>query len=314
MLHRIRLKTSNLGLSLALLASTMVYAQVPAGVNRPAGVPEGYLITPSGYFHPSCVVRLAEGETLEAGLVLRHADGAVENVAPCIYPHYTASGEMVTAGVKPPKIGHSWIEAGNVTTTTSYGELTATWPVPAAPTAKVGQTIYLFPGLEDINDVVSIIQPVMGWNADFSSAWGIASWNCCPSGITIESAPVRVTAGDKILGTMKDNCSAGTLACSTWNVTTEDVTSGKSTMLTNTPNEGQTFNWAFAGALEVYNIAACTDYPKSGSITFSSVGLYDDNFDLVSKPGWTIGSWATGLTPQCNYGGQVGATKVQLTY
>ncbi len=292
----------------------MVYAQVPAGANRPAGVPEGYLITPSGYFHPSCVVRLAEGETLETGLVLRHVDGTVENVTPCIYPHYTASGEMVTAGVKPPKIGHSWIEAGNVTTATSYGELTATWPVPAAPTAKVGQTIYLFPGLEDINDVVSIIQPVLGWNADFSSAWGIASWNCCPSGITVESSAVRVTAGNKILGTMKDNCSAGTLTCSSWNVTTEDVTTGQSTMLTNTPNEGQTFNWAFAGALEVYNIAACTDYPKSGQISFSSVGLYDDNFDLISNPGWTIASWATHLTPQCNYGGQVAATKVTLDY
>ncbi len=305
MLHRIQL---------ALLASTMVYAQAPAGVNRPAAVPDGYLITPSGYFHPSCVVRLAEGETLEAGLVIRHADGTTENVAPCIYPHYTASGEMVTAGVKPPKIGHSWIEAGNVTTNTSYGELTATWPVPAAPTAKVGQTIYLFPGLEDIHDVVSIIQPVLGWNADFSSAWGIASWNCCPSGITIESAPVHVTAGNKILGTMKDNCSAGTLTCSSWNVTTEDVTTGQSTMLTNTPNEGQTFNWAFAGALEVYNIAQCTDYPKSGQISFSSVSLYDDEFDPISNPGWTIASWASGLTPQCNYGGQVTATKVTLDY
>jgi hypothetical protein len=283
-------------------------------MNRPAGVPEGYVITPFGYFHPSCVLRLAEGENLLAGLVVQHADGTSENVTPCYYPHFTASGEMIAAGIMPPPISHSWIEAGNLTTTTSYGELSATWTVPPAPTVNNSQTVYLFPGLEDIDDIVSIIQPVLGWNADFSAGWGIASWNCCPGGITVESTPVRVKAGNKILGSMKDTCSAGTLSCSTWNVTTEDVSAGKSTKLTSTPSEGQTFNWAFAGALEVYNIAKCTDFPKGGSITFSSVSLYDDHFDLISNPGWSIMSWAAGLKPQCSYGGQVAATQVTLDY
>jgi hypothetical protein len=303
-----------LSLFLAFLATSMVYAQAPAGLNRPAEVPDGYVITPFGYFHPSCVLRLADGETLLEGIVVQHADGTLENVTPCYYPHYTASGEMATAGVKPPAIGHSWIEAGDATTTTSYGELTATWTVPPAPAANNGQTVFLFPGLEDINDVVSILQPVLGWNADFGAGWGIASWNCCPSGIAVESKPVRVKAGNEILGTIKDTCSAGTLSCSTWDVTTEDVTTGKSTMLSNTPSEGQTFNWAFAGALEVYNIAKCTDYPKNGSIEFSSVDLYDYHFDVVSNPGWSIISWASGLTPQCNYGGQAAATQVTLDY
>jgi hypothetical protein len=35
----------------------------PAGPNRPANVPDGYVITPVGYFHPSCVQSLAKGET-----------------------------------------------------------------------------------------------------------------------------------------------------------------------------------------------------------------------------------------------------------
>jgi hypothetical protein len=66
--------------------------------------------------------------------------------------------------------------------------------------------------------------------------------------------------------------------------------------------------------LEVYNIAKCTDYPKNGSIEFSSVDLYDYHFDVVSNPGWSIISWASGLTPQCNYGGQAAATQVTLDY
>jgi hypothetical protein len=307
-----------LGSFLALLASTTAYAQAPAGPNRPAGVPDGYVITPFGYFHPSCVKQLTVGETLLAeGPVIQHADGTFENVVPCVYPHYTARGEIViagAAGTEPPKIGHSWIESADATTTTSYGALTATWTVPPVPASNDGQTVYFFPGLEDIDDVVSIIQPVLGWNADFGGAWGIASWNCCPSGITVESSPVRVNPGNEIKGTMKDACAAGTLSCSKWNVTSEDVSTGHHTTLSNTPSEGQTFNWAFAGALEVYNVVQCSDYPANGSLTFSDVALYDYNFDRISNPGWAMTFWATGLTPQCGYGGPVAPGQVTLDY
>jgi len=297
---------------LAFLVSTMAYAQAPAGPNRPAGVPDGYVITPFGYFHPSCVRQLTEGETLLADGIIQHADGTLENVLACDYPRYTASGEIVTTG-EPPTI-NGWIESANTTTTTSYGALTATWIVPPAPTSNHGQTLYFFPGLEDIDDVVSIIQPVLGWNADFGGAWSIASWNCCPSGITVESSPVRVNPGHEIRGTIRDACSAGTLSCSKWEVTSEDVSTGHSTTLSNTPSEGQTFNWAFAGVLEVYNVVQCSDYPSNGSLTFSDIALYDYNFDRISNPGWSQPSWSSGLTPQCGYGGSVAAKRVTLDY
>jgi uncharacterized repeat protein (TIGR03803 family) len=297
---------------LPFLASTTARAQAPAGPNRPAGVPDGYVITPSGYFHPSCVRHLAEGEALLAdGRILRHADGTTESVPACAYPHYTARGEIANG---PLTIGHSYIEYASVTTTTSYGELTATWTVPPAPTSNDGQTVYFFPGLEDINDVVSILQPVLGWNADFAGAWGIASWNCCPNGITTESSPVSVGSGDEIKGTIRDACSAGTLSCPTWNVITEDVSTGGIATMSHTPSEGQTFNWAFAGALEVYNLKQCSDYPPNGALTFSDVALYDYNFDRISNPGWSITNDASGLTPQCGYSGQVAATQATLDY
>ncbi len=301
---------------LTFLASTMAYAQMPAGPNRPAGVPDGYVITPFGYFHPSCVLRVAQGETvLEGGRVLQHADGTLENIPACGYAHYTARGVAVAAGEKrePPEIGHSWIVSAGVTTSTSYGEITATWTVPPAPTSFDRQTVYFFPGLEDANDVVSIIQPVLGWNADFTRAWSIASWNCCSGDITYESTPVRVNVGDSILGTIESTCSAGTLSCPTWNITTTDQTSGGSTELGNSSSEGQTFNWAFAGALEVYSVSQCSDYPPNNSLTFN-VALYDYNLVEVSNPGWSITDWAQGLTPQCNYNGQVAPTQVTLDY
>jgi len=247
---------------------------------------------------------------------VQHTDGTVNSIPACAYPHYTALGEAVAPDTKmePPSISHSWVEYGGVTTSSSYGEIAATWTVPPAPVYYDSQVIYFFPGLEDANDVVSIIQPVLGWNADFHEAWGIASWNCCPSGTTDESSPVAVSAGDTILGTVKSACSAGTLSCSKWNITTEDETSAKSTTLVNSPSESQTFNWAFGGALEVYSVYSCYNYPTnvSQSLPFA-VTLYDDNFNVISNPAWSI-NVTSGLTPQCNYGGQTTATQVTLDY
>jgi hypothetical protein len=161
----------------------------------------------------------------------------------------------------PLTITHSWIESASTTTSTSYGKFGATWTVPLAPVANDGQTLYFFPGLEQNSADTTILRPVLGWNADFPGAWGIASWNCCPKGITTESTPLSVNSGDKIIGRIQETCSPGTLSCPTWNVTIADKTRNKRTTLPHTTSSGLTFNRAFAGALEVYNVVQCDDYP-----------------------------------------------------
>ena len=113
----------------------------------------------------------------------------------CEYPHYRVDGQAVYGdekGAKDPNISHSWIVSESVTKASgSYGGLHALWSVPPTPPSNDGQTLFYFPGLEDINDVVTIIQPVLGWNSDFASAWGIASWNCCENGTTYEARRSR---------------------------------------------------------------------------------------------------------------------------
>ncbi len=305
-------------LFLVVTAIPLTQAQRLAGPNRPSTVPAGYVITPFGYFHPSCVLGVASGETVLADGRVQHSDGTVDANAPvCSYPHYTARGEVVTgnnSGVNPLTIVHSWIEDGATTTTTAYGKLTAIWPVPSAPTTFDGQTVYLFPGLVDYNTDATIIQPVLGWNSFFGEVWSIASWNCCPSGATHYSSPVQVNTGDTIYGLIKSMCKAGTESCSLWKITSEDKTTHKSTTLSKAPSEGQTFNWAQSGALEVYEIVQCSDYPPEDATTFSKVALYDYNFTKIANPGWSITDYYNGLDPQCNYGGQVTATTVTLDY
>jgi len=304
----------------------VLYAQRAAGPNRPTNVPSDYVITPFGYFHPSCVGQVKNGETLLGDGHIRFKDGTEEVSASfCSYPRYSPTGELVvqpSANPEPGSISWSWIEAGQVATNTSYGKITARWTVPPTPNANDGQTLFFFPSLSHAKNnppnEEPIIQPVLGWNDGQSGAgpWNIASWNCCPGGMTWSSTPVTVLPGDKLLGTVKSKCNPGKQSCSKWDITTKDVTTGKSTTLHTVYSSGLKFPWAQSGVLEVYNIYQCGDFPPNDSIKFSKVALYDVDFQPITDPGWTAMYWVKkGVTdPWCNYRVTTTPTTVKLTY
>lgn len=286
-----------------------------AGPDRPAEVPEGYVITPIGYFHPSCVLRIEDGETLLADGRVEHADGAIEAIAPvCSYLHYTPTGLPLPTDVREASgvpIIRGWLEYVSATTSTSYGEITATWTVPPQPTTNDGQTLFFFPGLEQYNNDLSILQPVLQWYAP--GPWAVASWNCCLKGVIWESSPVKVSPGDTILGKIISECKSGLQYCARWDVLSADVTTGKKTALAMSPAEGQTWNWGFGAVLEVYGVKQCSDFPANQSVVFTAQ-LYDQNQKVISNPGWTGTPAAAGTSPDCNYGLNVTAAQETLEY
>ena len=231
------------------------------------------MITPSGYFHPSCVWQLAEGDALDAeDLATEHADGSRENIPACEYPDYTARGEIAIEGsgeLWPPVINKSWIEDAETTIDGPYGELDATWTVPPAPTSDDQQVFGFFPGLQKKHDLSTpILQPVLSWNAyfhDFPDEWDIHSEYCCPKNNDMHSTPVMVHPGDKIKGFIRQTCAAGTSPCPTWKVTTMDVTQNNKTTFPIKKN-AVIFDWAFAGALEVIQLTQCSDYPPNSGL------------------------------------------------
>jgi hypothetical protein len=308
--------------SITLLSGLMaVQAQLPAGKSRPLTVPDGYLATPMGYFHPSCVKQVANGDILHPDeLAIEHIDGSFDAMTACAYPHFSARGEMAPAvssadakGGEPPYIGHSWMEAVQIETGSSYGEITSEFKVPDAPTSHDGQTIYFFPGMQDTNDVATIIQPVLGWNAYYTIEWGIASWNCCAKGTTYYSTPEPTEPGHVIYGEMKNTCSAGTLSCSKWDITTKDLTSGAHTELKNSSSQHQTFNWGFANVLEVYSVSTCSDYPAGGKLEAYDVTVYNDKFEKIT-PSWSLWQLWSGLSPQCGYGASWTKSEATIKY
>ena len=111
---------------------------------------------------------------------------------------------------------------------------------------------------------------------------------------------------------MYETCGWGTLSCSSWDIITWDLQNGKFSELYMTSSLGQTFNWAFGGVLEVYNIAQCSDYPNNPNgftggthnIDFNDINLYSYTGGYIT-PTWHETFWASGLTPQCNYNATV---------
>src|SRR5271157_472623 len=289
-------------------ASPAVASGVSALMNRPPNVPEEYVITPFGYFHPSCVLLLEDGNTLLADGRVQTADGRVEAAHVCNYPRYMPSGAIVAADgnssqTNPPEIS-GWLESVSATTSTSFGKISATWPVPPSPTSDDGQCDYFFPGFEDSNDVLSIVQPVLQWGSGCyisgGAQWIIASWNCCMNGTTWHSTPLDVNVGDTILGTIAPTCKTKKNYCATWNIVSEDKTTGKKTTLAKTPAAGQIWNWAFGAVSEDYGIVQCSDFPDDSSLTFT-VQLYNQQRKLIGNPNWKGTQWSSG-PPSCNYG------------
>lgn len=125
---------------LLVLVVPGLHAQQPLASNRPPGVPADYVITPFGWFHPSCVRGVASEDTVFADGRVQHADGTVDPAVPvCGYLAYTARGEIITPTL-PSASG--WIETANTPKpapsptprVTSFSKLTATWTVPPPPT------------------------------------------------------------------------------------------------------------------------------------------------------------------------------------
>ena len=283
-----------------LLAIVVVSAGPLTAQTKPAGVPEGYVVTPFGYFHPSCVQTIAQGENLRPNGQIRHKDGSITGNTACsnLRACHPSGKPKVAGEPKTPEVS-GWVESTNTIAppNQAFSSILNYNVVPPVPVNNEGQYLYFFPGLEDTDCCSgnsSILQPVLAYH----NGWYVSNWNCCLSGITTQSTPFNTEPGNTIISSMTENCEPGTLSCPTWNIFSYDLKTGLSTSLLNTPSDGQTFNWAFGAVLEPYYVNECADYPSKEE-TYNLL-VFDQNFRPV-KPTWTP-SVNTSDTPQCGYG------------
>ncbi|AXQ75390.1 hypothetical protein IXO675_011135 [Xanthomonas oryzae pv. oryzae] len=296
---------------------------------RPADVPADYVITPFGYFSPACVQQIHSGDqiTLDGGI--QRITGSLEQRKICSQDNFTRDGVRVkpdgrtlegklartmdgnsgeqTKAVHLQKIAHDYLAYGIYITSQPMGRIVASWNVPPNPRVRSNQIIYFFPGMQ----ADTIMQPVLSYLGK-SNTWDLSSWNCCKDGTVFTSDSIPAKSGDHIVGDTYSTCKSG-VACNRWNIDTKNITSGRSVRL-------KTALYAkmkliCGGALEVYNVARCDEFPDGGILTFSDISVYDRNMIRVSSPPWdSKGPDTAGLTPQCNYGAKTTDTSVTVFY
>ncbi len=299
----------------AILGPIALWAVVAAmagcagdGSGGSSSAPEGYVATPHGLMHHSCVGALAAGERISAGGIVLRANGERERLESCAYPRLNARTftPIVRRPIDPTTSG--WIEASYWSSASGLGFLSAVFSVPPLP-VSTGGTVFFFPGAEP-GDGSTILQPVLQYGSSASGGgdfWTAASWFCCPSGWTFYSSPIDVSPGDTILGTMAASCSDS--GCD-WDIETADISQGTSTTLT-AADVTSSFTSIYGGVLEAYAVSDCSQYPDSPAITFAEVTLEDEDGNVL-EPDWS--TFVNDVTPQCPYGVEASATSATLSY
>lgn len=320
--------TATLGLATAHAATTTPThslrqaADLAAGT-VPTSVPRDYVVTPMGYFPSECVHEIKHDEKLLKNARVQRADGSVWQEPSCQRPHYTREGLRVETTqqnassdalhalhhkANPSSSGGYYAEVSYINGTTGTRTLSATWTVPAEPTRVRGQVVFIFPGLVEYDPEDTIMQPVLSWANFGENVWQFVSWNCCgsdSSGLVNYSTPINVSVGDSLYGLMSQNCPVGSSSCDSWNIVSQDVTTGQSSTLVTsdagvTPTHGQVYNWIVGAALEAYGVTRCDEFPADGSIELSNIKAYDANNKLIT-PVWNATNALLINTPACNY-------------
>jgi hypothetical protein len=266
--------------------------EMSATANTDRQAPQNELVrTPAGWYHRTCVYEVPNAARVSrSGLVTRTDDSSYQ-LPECLYP-----GRRTDTGLRASlPVNNGWIEDARYTLTDrAYGSLTARWNAPANPGGSYSGTkvYYTFPGFwtDDY-----IMQPVLqyGYNGLFGgSYWTAASWHCGAN--CTHSTPISVSAGDAMLGTVTaSDCHGGD--CS-WTIIARDLT--KQTQSTYVIEDTWNYRRATGGAVEVYGLTTCSQYPHTGAF-YTSIALHDEYDDPVSPDWWDRVTQE--LSPECDF-------------
>lgn len=273
-----------------------------AGARR-RGIPPEYRVTPHGYVHPSCIVKIGSDETLRRTGVIEGRSGGRRSLQRCQFSRFDKHGQAVVEQTAPPPQANGWIASASAASVGPLDWISASWTVPSAPASAGTQTVYVFPGLEPAATGDTILQPVLAWNGFNDGRWTLASWNCCRNGNVLHSEPIPVNPSETVSGYVSgSNCGADGV-CSHW-VVQAMTASGLPTTL-NTESYGQVLDWAFGAALEAYGVDSCAQYPADGALKFDGIAVHQVNGAYVT-PAWSPSAYS--VSPSCLTG--VDATSI----
>jgi hypothetical protein len=246
-------------------------------VRGPRQVPDadGYVLTPGGYRHASCVFEVPHGSQF-VGNELRMGGRLIRRFAPCPFPVKPATGPDSNVSVAslgdiiPAWAAFDYAEASrNAFGFDWYNSMASEWRVPPAPALQTDQTVFIFNGV-DTQSGAELLQPVLQWGRSAlggGQRWSVGTWYVVSGGIEAGSPLTDVSVGDLIHGEMtaRDCTSDNTCA---WDVFWRlNGANGPDRTVTARPIE--LMHRAYKGVLEVYGVKSCDQLPGGAGFTLS---------------------------------------------
>ena len=281
----------------AMQPRTTVDAQLQAGGLQA----QGYVLTPAGWFHSSCVHEIPAGARVSVDNVVTRRDGSRYQIPRCAFRAHLTLPHFQGGRAVPADTG--WVEDAYASAPQgdAYRSLNATWTVPSAPTHtfQYPEVYFTFPG---IWNNAFILQPVLQYGYSkagppgyWPPSWGLASWHCDGrSSVCDHSSLISASVHDAIYGEVSASACQGGLC--TWTVTTVDLTKGTRTILTKTDYDN--YFSATGGAVETHSgFNSCSYFP--------SAGVFFTNIALSGRSGALTPDWGKAVpqnpSPSCGF-------------
>ena len=289
---------------------------------RPASaIPADYVRVPGGYAHPSCVIAVADGESVLPDGDVRQIDGSIRAIAPCSFPSIThglaertkpvsdavhvESTSGFTSGVPDTS---TYFSAGFISGLTSA---TSSWTVPALPSyANAGESLHIYSGVYSFSGYRTLAA-VLQFNdsANFGSTgawkWTIASWDFGYNRNFYHSSAQIVNTGDQL------QAFAGVDAATANHYTVYMKVNGSYSIAW---LEGQTYNPitnVIGGEMDADGVSSCAGLPGWSYLYFHDIDVRDRSGSSISIPAT---SWIREYTNFCNYMPYAGNGWGYLTY
>ncbi|MGD0991528.1 MAG: hypothetical protein ABR998_03575 [Gemmatimonadales bacterium] len=287
---------------------TAVAGQQRAHMNASSTQPDttqlaGYVPTPAGWYHESCVHQIPPGAWVSIDWVVTLKDGTNYQIPKCLFPAYVTLPNH-QRGQLPAASDTGWDEYDEAWSgSNTYRQLTAYWHVPPAPAHSYGtyrgsyEAYFTFPGIQ--NDSF-ILQPVLQYGITKAGGsdyhWELAAWHCDATGDyrCVYGNLVAASVGDSIIGGVTgEECANNTCM---WNVLAWDVNSGATATLQ--VQDSDNYVYANGGVVETHGAFTSCDY-------FPAAYVYFTGISVSNRSGLTTPTWynkpPTNPNPDCSF-------------
>jgi hypothetical protein len=244
---------------------------------RGANMSGNVILTPGGFRHTSQVHRVEPENVLEV------SESNLEGMA---LPAEALEALALTVRTAETELGSGWIAYAEWTSEVDepISSFRATWQVPNAPATQSDQTIYLFPGMQNLAEKPDILQPVLQWGSfgfDDGPCWSVSSWYVFHNDQAFHTQPVRVSEGDTLIGLIKHTGTSVTedhRNVFSYSCEFEGILQTK--LLVSKVEELK----YCCQVMEAYGIKNCSDYPAADRTIFSAIEIEIDG--ATPTPKW----------------------------